>query len=124
MGKKVMIVDDAAAIRQTVGFTLQEEGYEVVEAADGKEALGKLQQSEVDLIICDVNMPEMDGISLIKTLKGDDAYEAHKFTPLIMLTTETGEDRKEEGKKAGAKVWMVKPFKPEQLIETVKKLIK
>ncbi len=123
MGKIVMIVDDAAAIRQSVGYSMQESGFEVIEAGDGKDALGKLDKQKVDLIICDVNMPEMDGISLLKTIKEDEKYSSHRFTPIIMLTTEAGEDRKEEGKKAGAKIWMVKPFKPEQLIDVVKKLI-
>ncbi len=124
MGKTVMIVDDAAAIRQSVGYSLQESGYELIEAVDGKDDLGKLDNQKVELMICDVNMPEMDGITLLKTIKQDEKYSSHRFTPIIMLTTEAGEDRKEEGKKAGAKVWMVKPFKPEQLIDVVKKLIK
>ena len=124
MGNTVMIVDDAAAIRQSVGYSLQESGFEVIEAVDGKDALSKLDKQKVDLMICDVNMPEMDGITLLKTVKQDDKYSSHRFTPIIMLTTESGEDRKEEGKKYGAKIWMVKPFKPEQLIDAVKKLIK
>ena len=124
MGKTVMIVDDAAAIRQSVGYSLQESGFEVVEAVDGKDALGKLDKQKLDLIICDVNMTEMDGLTMLKTIKSDDTYSSYRFIPIIMLTTEAGEDRKEEGKKAGAKVWMVKPFKPEQLVDAVKKLIK
>ncbi len=124
MGKVVMIVDDAAAIRQSVGYSLQESGFDVIEAKDGKDALNALNKQNVDLIICDVNMPVMDGIELLKTIKNEEAYASHRFTPIIMLTTEAGEDRKEEGKKAGAKVWMVKPFKPEELLDAVKKLIK
>lgn len=124
MGKVIMVIDDAAAIRQSVGYALQEAGFEVVEAEHGEDALKKLKGKKMDLIVCDVNMPVMDGITFLKKLKNDEEYSAHRFTPTIMLTTEAGQDSKEEGKKAGAKVWMVKPFKPEQLIDAIKKLIK
>ncbi|MBN2403583.1 MAG: response regulator [Spirochaetes bacterium] len=124
MGKKIMIVDDTEAIRMSVGFTLQEEGYEVVEAKNGQEALDKLKGTDkIDLILCDVNMPIMDGIEFLRNMKTNESYSSVKFTPIIMLTTEAGEDKKNEGKELGAKAWIVKPFKPEQLIKAVKTLI-
>ncbi len=115
-----MIVDDSASIRQVVSIALQGAGFEVIEAADGKEALGKLTGQRVHLIISDVNMPNMDGISFLKALKELPDY---KFTPVIMLTTESAEDKKLEGQAAGAKAWMVKPFQPPQLLAAVNKLV-
>ena len=123
MGKTILVVDDAQSVRQAVGFTLQEEGYDIVEAEDGVDALNKLDGQHVDMIVCDVNMPNMDGITFVQKLTSDAAYASYKFTPLIMLTTESGEDKKAEGKKAGAKAWLVKPFKHEQLVSAVKKLM-
>ncbi|MBO8143673.1 MAG: response regulator [Thermodesulfobacterium sp.] len=121
MGKKILIVDDAASMRGLVAMTLKKSGYEVVEASDGKDALTKLSSvGKVDLIITDLNMPNMDGIELIKTLKADMKY---RFIPVIMLTTESQEAKKEEGRKAGAKAWIVKPFKPDVLVSVVKKII-
>ena len=121
MGKKILIVDDAASMRGLVAMTLKKSGYEVVEASDGKDALTKLSSvGKVDLIITDLNMPNMDGIELIKTLKTDMKY---RFIPVIMLTTESQEAKKEEGRKAGAKAWIVKPFKPDVLVNVVKKII-
>jgi len=121
MGKKILIVDDAASMRGLVAMTLKKSGYEVVEASDGKDALTKLSSvGKVDLIITDLNMPNMDGIELIKTLKTDMKY---RFIPVIMLTTESQEAKKEEGRKAGAKAWIVKPFKPDVLVSVVKKII-
>jgi len=121
MGKKILIVDDAASMRGLVAMTLKKNGYEVVEASDGKDALTKLSSvGKVDLIITDLNMPNMDGIELIKTLKADAKY---RFIPVIMLTTESQEAKKEEGRKAGAKAWIVKPFKPDVLVNVVKKII-
>jgi two-component system chemotaxis response regulator CheY len=120
MAKTVMIVDDSASLRQVVGITLKTAGYEVFEGCDGKDALSKLNGRKVHLIISDVNMPNMDGISFVKAVKQLPEY---KFTPVIMLTTEAQEDRKMEGKAAGARAWMVKPFKPEQLLGAVEKLI-
>jgi len=124
MSKTIMIIDDTEAIRMSVGFTLQEEGYEVIEGKNGQDALDKLNSGvKVDLILCDVNMPVMDGITFLRTIKTDSRYSYSKFTPIIMLTTEAGEDKKAEGKELGAKAWIVKPFKPEQLIKAVKLLI-
>jgi len=120
MAKTVMVVDDSASIRQVMSLTLSKAGYDVTEASDGADALGKLTGQKVNLIVCDVNMPNMDGITFLKSLKDKPGY---KFTPVIMLTTESQETKKQEGKAAGAKAWVVKPFKPEQMLEAVSKLI-
>lgn len=120
MPKTVMIIDDSATLRQVVSMTLKKAGYAPVEAHDGKDALSKLKGQKVHLIICDVNMPEMDGISFIKELKRLPDY---RFTPLIMLTTESQEAKRMEGREAGAKAWIVKPFKPQQMLSAVEKLI-
>ena len=120
MAKTIMIVDDSASLRQVVAITLRGAGYDVVEACDGKDALIKLDGRKLHLIISDVNMPNMDGISLLKAVKGLPAY---KFTPVIMLTTEAGEGKKAEGQAAGAKAWVVKPFQPAQMLAAVSKLV-
>ena len=120
MAKTIMIIDDSVSLRQVVGIALRSAGYEVVEACDGQDALGKLTGQKFHLMICDVNMPNMDGISFLKALRQNPGY---KFTPVIMLTTEAGEDKKREGQAAGARAWVVKPFKPEQLLHAVSKLI-
>lgn len=120
MGKTVLIVDDSASIRQVVSITLNGAGYDVIEGNDGKDALTKLDGRKVHLIISDVNMPNMDGITFLKNVKQLPAY---KFTPVIMLTTEAGEAKKEEGRAAGAKAWVVKPFQPAQMLTAVSKLI-
>ena len=122
MSKTIMIIDDSASIRQVVGLTLRDAGYEVIEAVDGQDALEKLTGNKVNLIICDVNMPNMDGISFVKELKGEPQYSSYKFTPIIMLTTESEESKKLEGQAAGAKAWIVKPFLPEKLLVAVQKL--
>lgn len=120
MAKKIMTVDDSSSVRQMVGLTLKGAGYDVVEACDGQDALSKLQADPVDMVVTDLNMPNMDGIELIRNLRGLPAF---KFTPIIMLTTESQATRKQEGKSAGATGWIVKPFKPEQLIGVVKKVL-
>ena len=120
MGKTVLIVDDSASIRQVVSITLKGAGYDVIEGCDGKDALTKLDGRKVHLIISDVNMPNMDGITFLKNVKQLPAY---KFTPVIMLTTEAGEAKKDEGRAAGAKGWVVKPFQPAQMLNAVSKLI-
>lgn len=120
MAKTIMIVDDSASLRQVVGITLKGAGYDVIECCDGKDALFKLTGQKVHLIISDVNMPNMDGISFVKELKQMPSY---KFTPVIMLTTESTEQKKMDGKEAGARAWMVKPFKPEQMLGAVQKLV-
>lgn len=119
MAKTIMIVDDSSSMRQVVGIALKSAGYVVLEGRDGVDALAKLTGQKVHLIISDVNMPNMDGISFVKAVKQLSAY---KFTPIIMLTTESEESKKREGQAAGAKAWVVKPFKPEQLLLAVQKL--
>ena len=119
MAKTVMIVDDSASMRQVVGIALRGAGYEVLEGRDGKDALARLTGQKVHLIISDVNMPVMDGISFVKAVKQLPSY---RFTPIIMLTTESEEGKKLEGQAAGARAWVVKPFQPEQLLYAVQKL--
>lgn len=120
MSKTILIVDDSTSLRQVVCIALRGAGYDVIEAQDGKDALSKLDGRKIHLIISDVNMPNMDGISLVKAVKQLPAY---KFTPIIMLTTETGDDKKSAGQAAGAKAWVVKPFQPGQMLSAVSKLI-
>ena len=120
MAKTVLIVDDSASLRQVVSIALKGAGYDVVEGCDGKDALTKLDGRKIHLIISDVNMPNMDGITFVKEVKKLPNY---KFTPIIMLTTESQEAKKREGQAAGAKAWVVKPFKPEQMLVAVSKLI-
>lgn len=120
MAKTIMIVDDSASLRQVVSIALKGAGYDVIEGSDGKDALRKLTGQKVHLIVSDVNMPNMDGITMVQEIKKLPAY---KFTPIIMLTTEAGDDKKAAGQAAGAKAWMVKPFKPEQLLMAVSKLV-
>lgn len=120
MAKRIMTVDDSASVRQMVAFTLKGEGYDVVEAVDGKDALAKLS-GPIDMIVTDLNMPNMNGIDLIKNVRAQAQY---KFIPIVMLTTESQAGKKQEGKAAGATGWIVKPFKPEQLIAVVKKVLR
>lgn len=120
MAKTILIIDDSVSLRQVVGIALAGAGYDVLEAVDGQDALGKLDGRKIHLMICDVNMPNMDGISFLKAVR---AHPQYKFTPVIMLTTEAGEEKKKEGQAAGARAWVVKPFKPEQLLVAVQKLI-
>ena len=120
MPKTVMIVDASVSLRQVVSMALKGAGYDVLEACDGQDALSKLTGQKVHLVISDVNMPNMDGISFVKNLKQLPEY---KFTPVIMLTTESQEGKKAEGQAAGAKAWVVKPFQPAQMLAAVSKLI-
>lgn len=120
MAKTVFVVDDSASVRQVVGLALRGAGYSVVEAIDGVDALNKLNGQKVHLVISDVNMPNMDGITFVQELKKLPAY---KFTPVIMLTTESQEAKKMQGQAAGAKAWVVKPFQPAQMLAAVSKLI-
>lgn len=120
MSKTILVVDDSASVRQVVGMALKGAGYGVVEAKDGQDALTKLNGDKIHLIISDVNMPNMDGISLVQEVKKLPSY---KFTPIIMLTTEGSDDKKRQGQMAGAKAWVVKPFKPEQMLKAVSMLI-
>lgn len=116
----ILAVDDSTSMRQMVAFTLKGAGHEVLEAADGVEALKVAQANKVDLVITDVNMPNKDGITLIKDLR---ELADYKFIPMLMLTTESGADKKQAGKSAGATGWIVKPFDPDQLLATVNKVL-
>jgi two-component system chemotaxis response regulator CheY len=120
MSKTIMTVDDSASVRQMVSLTLKDAGYSVIEACDGKDAMSKLT-GPVDMIVTDLNMPNMDGIAFIKAVRADARY---KFVPVVMLTTESQASKKEEGKAAGATGWIVKPFKPDQLLAVAKKLLR
>lgn len=120
MARKILIVDDSESVRMIARIALREQGYDVVEANNGVEALKQLDAERVNLVISDVNMPEMDGITLLKQIK---ASARHKFMPIIMLTTEAGQDKKDEGRAAGAKAWITKPFQPDVLIAAVSKLM-
>ncbi len=119
MSKRILIVDDSASVRQVAGMALSRAGYEVVEANDGEDGIAKLA-GKLHLIISDVNMPRLDGIGFLKAVK---AHPSYKFTPVIMLTTEAGEDKKNEGRAAGAKAWITKPFQPQTLLDAVSKLV-
>lgn len=120
MAKTVLIVDDSISVRQVVGMALRGAGYELVEASDGHDALRKLDGRKIHLVISDVNMPQMDGLTLLRHIK---ALPAYKFTPVIILTTETDAAKKQAGQQGGAKAWVVKPFRPDQLLAAVAKLI-
>lgn len=120
MNRTIMTVDDSASIRQMVRFTLKGAGYDVIEAVDGEDALSKLNGTPVHLVLVDLNMPKLDGIGLIRAIRENSDY---KYIPLIMLTTESQAAKKEEGKAVGATGWIVKPFKPDQLVTVVKKVL-
>lgn len=120
MSRTILAVDDSASIRMMLSFTLRENGYRVIEARDGREGLAKLQGQEVDMVITDLNMPELDGIGLIRGVREN---PSSRFTPVIMLTTESQDQRKQEARAAGATGWITKPFRPEQLLAVVKKVI-
>jgi len=117
MSKRVMTVDDSATVRQVLQMTLEGAGYEVLQAVDGVDALDKLAAGKVDMLVTDLNMPNMDGISLIKQVRLNPTY---RFMPIVMLTTESQPAKKQEGKSAGASGWIVKPFRPEQLLAVVR----
>ncbi len=121
MGRTVLIVDDSASMRQLVSFALKDAGYEVIAAVDGKDALTKVNGNNVDMVVTDLNMPNMDGIELIRQLR---VRPESKFKPIVMLTTESQDSKKQEGRLAGASGWIVKPFSPEKLVEVIKKFIK
>jgi two-component system, chemotaxis family, chemotaxis protein CheY len=119
--KTIMTVDDSASLRQMVKFVLRDGGYEVVEAMDGVDALSKLRGQEMHLVLSDVNMPNMDGLELTRQLR---AMPQYKFVPIILLTTESAVEKKQQGKAAGATAWIVKPFTPDQLLAVVKKVMR
>ncbi|MCC5869989.1 MAG: response regulator [Gammaproteobacteria bacterium] len=116
----ILAVDDSASLRQMVVFTLKEAGYDVMEAADGAAGLEAAKSKAADLVISDINMPNMDGITLVRELRGLPDY---KFTPILLLTTESSDEKKQEGKAAGATGWLVKPFDPEKLMSTIKRVL-
>lgn len=120
MAKTVLAVDDSASIRQMVSFTLKSAGYDVVEAVDGMDGLEKAKTKSINLVLTDQNMPRMDGLTLIKNLRGIPQYAS---TPILMLTTESSDAMKSQGRAAGATGWLVKPFDPQKLIEVVRKVI-
>jgi two-component system chemotaxis response regulator CheY len=120
MAKTILIVDDARSMRGLVGMTLKGAGYNIIEACDGEDALNKIGQHPVNMVIADLNMPNMNGIDLIKSLKVNPKY---RFLPIVMLTTEGAMEMKQQGQLAGAKAWIVKPFKPDTVLKVVKKII-
>jgi len=120
MAKTILAVDDSASIRQMVSFALKGAGYEVVEAVDGEDALDKARNHNVSLILTDINMPRMDGLALVKSLR---VLPRYKIAPILMLTTESSDVMKAQGRAAGATGWLVKPFDPKRLVEVVKKVI-
>ena len=119
--KRIMTVDDSASLRQMVAFTLERAGFEVIQARDGRDALAKLQGRDVNLFLADLNMPVMDGIELTRQLR---AMPQYRFVPIVVLTTESQADRKQQGKAAGATGWIVKPFDPEKLLAVVSKVMR
>ena len=119
--RSILAVDDSPSIRQMVAFTLKSAGYSVIEAADGREGLAKAKENTVSLVLTDQNMPLMDGITLVKTLRGLPMYAT---TPILILTTESSDDMKAKGRAAGATGWLVKPFDPVRLVEIVKRVIR
>jgi len=120
MAKCILIVDDSETVRQVLKLALGNAGYQVVEAEDGFDALAKLSGAQIDMLITDLNMPNMDGLELIKKVRDEGK---HRFTPIVMLTTESSEEKKKAGREAGASGWLVKPFKPEQLLKVVKMVL-
>jgi two-component system chemotaxis response regulator CheY len=121
MAKKILVVDDSETVRQVLQLTLSNAGFSVIEAIDGFDALDKLAATKpVDMVITDLNMPKIDGLQLIKKIREEGQY---RFTPIVMLTTESSEEKKREGREAGASGWIVKPFKPEQLLKVVKMVL-
>lgn len=120
MAKLVLIVDDAYSFRQLVAFTLQRAGFEVLQGANGQEGLDRLASGKVDLVISDLNMPVMDGITFVRKLR---QLDTAKYTPVLMLTTETQASCRQEAKAAGATGWMVKPFEPAKLLDTISKVV-
>jgi two-component system chemotaxis response regulator CheY len=116
----ILAVDDSASMRQMVSFALKNAGHDVVEAVDGVDALATAKKNKVNLVITDVNMPNMDGITLIRELR---TLPDYKFIPILMLTTESAPEKKQEGKAAGATGWLVKPFDPDQLLATINKVL-
>jgi two-component system, chemotaxis family, chemotaxis protein CheY len=120
MEKTILAVDDSGSLRQMLSFSLKAAGYQVIEAVDGQDGLDKARLQVVDLVLTDQNMPRMDGLTLIKALRAMPSYQK---VPILMLTTESGDEMKSKGRAAGANGWLVKPFDPQKLTEVVKKVI-
>lgn len=120
MNKTILVVDDSASVRQVLGGALVGAGYEVISANDGEDALAMLDGRRLNLVICDVNMPRLDGFGFVRRMK---AHPDYKFTPVIMLTTESAKDMKEQGRDAGARAWVVKPFPLKQMMDAVSRLV-
>ena len=120
MGKKILVVDDSSSMRQMIAFTLKAEGHDITDAVDGFDGLEEAKKQKFDLVFTDVNMPKMDGLTFTAELRKLPDY---KFVPILVLTTEAGTDKKMAGKSAGATGWLVKPFNPTQLINTVNRVI-
>ncbi|MCP4491859.1 MAG: response regulator [Gammaproteobacteria bacterium] len=120
MSKTILVVDDSSSVRIVVKAALTSAGYDVIEACDGKDGISKLSGQKIHLIISDVNMPNMNGIEMVKEIK---QMQNYKFTPICMLTTESEQSKMAEGKAAGAKAWIVKPFQPPKLLDAVSKLV-
>ncbi|MBN2244790.1 MAG: response regulator [Candidatus Aminicenantes bacterium] len=120
MENTILVADDSASMRQLISFTLQGAGYQVIEAMDGADAVKKLKDDKIAMVISDLNMPSMDGMELLKYLRGQDSF---RFIPVVMLTTESELSRVLEAKNAGISGWIIKPFEPKKLIDTVKKLL-
>jgi two-component system, chemotaxis family, chemotaxis protein CheY len=119
--KTILVVDDSTSMRQMVSFTLKEAGFDVIEGINGRDALTHIQGKTVNMVITDLNMPEMDGMTMIRQLRAKPEF---KYTPILMLTTESQQEKKLEGKAAGATGWIVKPFNPEQLLQVVGKVMR
>ncbi|HBI14171.1 MAG TPA: two-component system response regulator [Desulfobulbaceae bacterium] len=120
MTKRIITVEDSTSLREMISFTLSEAGYEVAQAEDGQDALDKLTEFKADLVITDLNMPKMNGIELTSSLRANQMY---RFIPIIFLTTESQLQKKQAAKEAGATGWIVKPFKPDQLLQVVRKVL-
>lgn len=118
--KTILTVDDSASMRMMVSFTLKALGYKILEAGNGVEALRKMEDRNIDMLITDINMPYMDGITLVRKVREQQQY---RFIPILVLTTESQDEKRQEGRAAGATGWIVKPFKPEQLVKVVKKVL-
>lgn len=120
MVSTIMVVDDSTSVRKMIAFTLENAGYTVIEAENGRDALEKLERAKINMFIVDLNMPEVDGFELTRSIRAKAEY---RFTPVIMLTTESQDTKKLEARAAGATGWITKPFKPDQLISVVQKVI-
>lgn len=123
MGRRILVADGSPSIRKSIGSVLKKEGYDVVEASDGPEALKAIVRCPVDLVVCDMNMPTMDGISFVKKMNEGDHRDTDDAVPVIMMTTESGEEKKQEGRLAGITMWITKPFSPDAIAETIRKTL-